>query len=193
MKRLKTLALTPILIHCFISYTIAQEKVEKEESIQKSEVNSRALNFVEAANFSKKVRWYKEYGISKESLEAKVKFKRHWYSIEFDSDGNLEDIEQVVKFRKLPKEVRAAMSDNLSDRFNKFRVLRTQLQWLENPKTLLTFFNNQNARPTVEGYELEVEGYLDGKIRTYEVTCTSSGNVISVLRYVPRPTDNLDF
>lgn len=192
MKRLKTLAFVLILIHCF-THAIAQEKVEKEESIQKSEVNSQALSFVEAANFGKKIRWYKEYGIKKESIEAKVKFRRNWFSIEFDSNGNLEDIEQVIKFRKLPKNVRTVISDDLAKRFDKFRVLRTQLQWLEDPKTLLTFFNDKNGRPAAEGYELEVEGFLDGKISTYEVTCTNSGEILSVLQYVPRPTDNLDF
>lgn len=192
MKRLKILAFLPILIHCF-TYTVAQEKVEKEESISKSEVNSQALGFVEAANFSKKVRWYKEYGVNTESLEAKVKFRRHWFSIEFDSAGNLEDIEQVIKFRNLPKNVQTVINDDLAKRFDKFRVLRTQLQWLENPKTLLTFFNNQNICPVAEGYELEVEGYTNGKISTYEVTCSSSGKILSVLKYVPRPTDNLDF
>lgn len=173
--------------------TFGQEKIEKEVAVDASEVSALAFDFVQKANFKKKVYWYQEFGLDTESYEAKVKFRKHRYSIEFSKNGDLEDIEQDIKYNKLPLQVRQLICKGLGEHFDKFKILKTQAQWISNAEQLIPYFNDQAATPPIQGYELVVGGYLDGDIQNYEVTCTENGEVTGVLMYVPRPTDNLDF
>lgn len=189
MKKLTCLILsTFVFLNAF-----SQDKAEKEESIKEEEVVAEALSFIQKANFKKRVRWYKEYGLETQSIEAKVKFNRHIYSIEFSMDGQIEDIERKLKFKKLESIIRNKINTGLNEKFDKFRVLKTQTQWFKNTSGVLNYFNHAGDLPIPEGFELVVTGWLKGNIETYEVTSDQAGNITQVLKFVSRPTDNLDF
>ncbi|MEZ4934623.1 MAG: hypothetical protein R2788_21160 [Saprospiraceae bacterium] len=84
----------------------AQVKYEKESRLKEKDVPSIALDFIDSLAVKKKVRWYLEEGFNRTSVEAKFKMDNRKYSIEFDTIGNLEDIEIQVKWDGLNKTLR---------------------------------------------------------------------------------------
>ena len=85
-----------------------QEKLERESRINSEEVPVTSLLFVDSLNFTRKVKWYREEGLAGVSIEAKSKKEGQKISVEFDSTGNIEDIEIQVEWKTL--------SDGLKDR-----------------------------------------------------------------------------
>lgn len=93
MKRFST-----YLVLLFCIYGFSQSKNEKEERIPASEfpeVSHKYFNGItDKVNYLK---FYRETDGNKQSFEAKFKLNKLYYSVEFNTDGVLEDIEIVIK------------------------------------------------------------------------------------------------
>ena len=87
-----------ILIGVFIGINVAssQDKQEREHRIRKSQFPEKALEFIQQQLLdAKRIKYYKEIDGAKRSYEVKFKKDRLKYSVEFDEDGNLEDVEDI--------------------------------------------------------------------------------------------------
>ena len=84
------LVLSSILLIAFHGFS--QAKYEKEFRIKEKYVPSVALNFVDSMTFDSKVKWYKEIGLNRITIEAKAKYKKERYSIEFFENGVFKDV-----------------------------------------------------------------------------------------------------
>ncbi|MEL7341524.1 MAG: hypothetical protein AAGM67_13685, partial [Bacteroidota bacterium] len=71
----------------------AQEKLEKERRIQDDEVPAAARSFIDSCMFGGTIKWYSEEELDGMSVEAKLKEVGYRYSIEFDTLGQIEDVE----------------------------------------------------------------------------------------------------
>ncbi|MEM6514985.1 MAG: hypothetical protein AAF688_02290 [Bacteroidota bacterium] len=165
------------------SLASAQSKDEKEERVSRADfpVEAKKLcrNIPEDA---KRIRFYKETDGDKISYETKYKYNKHWYSVEFDSLGTLEDIEIKIKTNEIPKKSQSRIIAYFEENSEKFDIIKIQEQYLYDRKTAnLDFLLNViSKRKTLNpNYEIIVALKV-GKIwELKELTFTHSGTYLS--------------
>lgn len=117
------------------SFGFSQVKNEKEERITPHEFPGLPLKYfntiAEKVNYLK---FYRETDGSKTSYEAKFKYNKQHYSIEFDSIGKLEDIEIVIKEKDIPKSTLEKISGHYEKHFKKVRFIKIQKQFVNTTK-----------------------------------------------------------
>ncbi len=122
-----------IFLLFYVSISFSQSKNEIEERIKASEFPKVALYYFngisDQVNYLK---FYKETDGSKHSFEAKFKLNKLHYSVEFDTLGNLEDIEIVIKEKHIPKPAFKTMLNYFNTNFDKVRFIKIQKQYLNN-------------------------------------------------------------
>lgn len=195
MKALKHLAL---LLACIILPGVLTSqtsvKLEREVRIDAAEVPASAREFISSCDFSGKVKWYQEFGKSATTYEAKTTHRNTKYSIEFDADGQIEDIEYEVEFETLPAKVRERMHLALCKYYDHYSIVKTQVQWTGPTAILLANVQNPSVRtePTIR-FEIVLKGKSEKVRRLYEVLFEENGDLISRYELVPRNTDHLDY
>ena len=121
-----------IALILFTTSGIAQTKIEVEKRIP--------------ADSAKRLKWYFEKNQNHSSFEAKFcEFKKH-ISVEFSTDGTLEDVEVQIRFKKLEKQLETKIKQTLGEEFSNFRILKTQLQFRKyHPEQLQLFFETNTV------------------------------------------------
>lgn len=182
-----------LLLFLFHNGVYAQ-KYEREYRIKDEQVPAAALEFVEALNFDRKIRWYAEEGASKRSIEAKTRLEKHRYSIEFDTAGYLEDVEVEVDWDQLPAAVLETICSQLTDDFDKFKIIKIQVQYSGDTDALRGLTTAQFDAGKVEvKYELIVKGVEAAKVNWYEYLFAGDGMQEQRLIILFRNTDNLEY
>lgn len=129
---------TFFLFTLFITQTsFSQEKYEREVRIKEKEVPKSAIDFMKEINFSRKIRWYKEFAADKTSIEGKTKHKRKYYSIEFDTFGNIEDVEIQIKLKEIPSKTYKTIIRFFDEEYNNYLIEKNQLQYSGKQENLL--------------------------------------------------------
>lgn len=189
--RLTLLALVLLLYPTLVP---AQQKVEREYSIKVEQVPEKALQFTAKAFGSKRLKWYAEESQKGRSIEAKIKQDGTIYSIEFDEAGNLQDVEALIKFGSLPKQLRETIMKTLDLEFDRIKIHKVQLQWTGSDKALLALISGEKPADTYTiRYELIIRGTKGRKASDYEVLVDEQGKTISKLRIVHRDHRHLIF
>lgn len=78
----------------------------------------------------KKQRFFKELSADKISYEAKFKYDKKYFSIEFSETGVLEDVEVNIKEQSIPTELRTTMNAHFKSNYKKYRWLKIQEQFI---------------------------------------------------------------
>ena len=130
LKGKRTTNLIHLLTLLFFTSTSAfsQEKYEKEYRIKIAKVPQAALEFIHSAEFSKKVKWYREEGLTSNSIEAKTKHHKTKYSVEFNTAGEIEDVEYIIQWQDIPALTRAKIERLLDSIYQKKRLVKIQVQ-----------------------------------------------------------------
>ncbi len=191
MKKYSSLLLLVFLINT----AMAQDKYEREYRIRKSQFPDKAFVFLNTyLEDAKRLRYYKELDSAKTSYEAKFKKDRLFYSIEFDEEGLLEDVEILVSEVDIPNSSFKAMQDYLKSSFKKYRIRKIQQQYtltafetVEN--TLKKAF--QNLIDPKINYELIVAGKKDRDFQDYEILFDSNGKFIRLRKSLPANYDHV--
>jgi len=173
-----------LLLGFLLSVSIsAQTKNEKEKRIKKSEFPKGANLLLNAIpQQAKRIRFYKETDGDKTSFETKFKFKKHWYSVECDSLGKLEDIEIQIKEDELPEETDDVIEDYFEDNSEKYDIIKIQEQFIYSSKPSDTEFlkhissNRESLRPN---YEIIVALKIDKVWVLKEITFSHQGQFLS--------------
>lgn len=155
----------------------AQVKYEKEERIQKEALPTAVVKLLPLMEtHAKRMRYYREF--DGESISYEVKFKKHdaHFSVEFNQDGQLEDIEMLMSKAALP----ASVLETVKTHFQSVKLTRIQKQFVHpkggNPaRTLQAVFENQIA-PTA--YELEISGKTQNGYRQFELLVAPTGKLL---------------
>lgn len=172
----------------------AQYKYEREFRILKSQFPKEAISTIEEniTDF-KRIKFYKETDSIKVSYEAKLKKDKLWYSIEFDKDGFLEDIEILIKTADIPNDTYANIKTYLNNNFSKYRVKRLQQQYPSNSDTLKETFKNafQNLILSSNNYEIVVVGRKDQGYLDYEILFDADGNFKQIRTSLPPNYDHV--
>ena len=110
---------------------MAQTKNEKESRVQLLDFPKASQATLKAISKRvKRIRYYREMDGEKHSFESKFKYKKHWFSVEFDSLGTIEDIEVTVKKRQLRHGAKTTIYDYLKAHSSKYDIIKIQEQYV---------------------------------------------------------------
>ncbi|MBU2527089.1 MAG: hypothetical protein KKC03_10860 [Bacteroidetes bacterium] len=172
---------------------IGQTKFEKESRVKESEVPDAAKAFVSSLTEIKNLKWYKEISTSGHSIEAKFKKDKAKYSVEFDTLGNLEDVEKTVDWEAISKVQQDKVARRLDSVFSKFSIQKAQLQYKGSLEDLKNLIQTDQRSPKIElAFELIVKGTKKEK-RQYEILFLESGHIHSINEIIFKIADHLMF
>tara|TARA_B100001146_G_C16176791_1_gene432730 strand:- start:583 stop:1176 length:594 start_codon:yes stop_codon:yes gene_type:complete len=185
--------LTALLIF-ITTWGFTQHKYEWEHRIRKAQFPDEALQLIsEKLQDAKRVKFYKETDSTKVSYEAKFKKDRLHYSIEFDENGVLEDVEILIKPVDIPDDSYTKMTKYLGNSFKKYRIRRMQQHYSVGKegveKTLRNAFQNLML-PSIK-YELIVAGRKDDGYEQFEILFDAEGNVEKIRKSLPPNYDHV--
>lgn len=184
--------ITLIILLFNLAVAFSQVKSEREYRIKSSEVPAKAFDYVEANFKDVRMKWYGEENLDGKAVEAKGKKHGHLYSVKFNMSGDLEDIEMVIKFNSIPEDVRTAIEKNLGSRFSRYKLQKTQIQWLGDAAHLGALVRGENVTGFyTTNYEITFIGTKQGRTAYYEVLADHQGQIIRESRIVQRTNQNL--
>lgn len=185
-----------LLLFLFFGFKgLAQYKYEREYRIRKEQFPEKALGYIhEKLIDAKRIRFYKETDSTKISYEAKFKKDRLWYSIEFDKDGVLEDIEILIKPVDIPDDSFAAMKTYLDKTFSKYRIRKLQQQYpISTEESVETTIKNafQNLMLPSINYEIIVAGKKTKAFEQFEILYGADGQFKLIRKSLPPNYDHV--
>lgn len=160
----------------------AQEKQELERRISRDEFPQKALTAIDGyLDDAKKIKYYQESDGAKTSYEIKLKKGRLKYSIEFDPEGTLEDVEIGIKEIDIPSASFEAIEKDLADRFNRYKIRKIQQQYAHTnqkkvAQTLRQAFQNL-LLPDIR-YEIIVGGKERKEYQNFEILYDANGSFL---------------
>lgn len=193
MKHIKLIPITALILFCW-QFTNAQYKYEREYRILKSQFPSEAISTIEKyVEDYKRIKFYKETDSIKVSYEAKLKKDKLWYSIEFDKNGILEDIEILIKPADIPNDTYSNIETYLNNNFIKYRIKRLQQQYTSKNNPLEETYKNafQNLLLPDNNYELMVVGRKEDGYLDYEILFDADGNFKKIRTSLPPNYDHV--
>lgn len=173
----------------------AQYKYEKEERINEDEVPEQALDFVKEIQPTRKDKWYREQNLDGEAIEVKLKRNGERYSIKFDTEGELIDVEKLIKWRDIPEETREEIDEEWEEFFERRRIEKIQIHYKDDAENLIRFIQSPEGAPLESPiyYEIVVKGKTDGPYQLYEFLFDEEGKKVEMRRILTRRSDNMEF
>lgn len=175
-----------ILFLIFMSFTThflwSQTKNEQEERVSLNAFPSKAITVINTLpNTCKRLRFYKEIDGSKESFEVKFKYKKQRYSIEFSTDGTIEDIEVITKLKHIDDTVKTTIKNYYKTSFLKHKFIKLQEQYVYNTTMKATnFVSGVLAKTTtISNYEIIAEVKSESKRNIREFTFNANGDFVN--------------
>lgn len=183
-----------IILLVFSATLSAQEKVEFEQRVNTREVPVTALDWLnDAYEKARRIKWYYEETSGLTSYEAKLKWKGHLHSVEFDTSGIVQDIEISIEWQELPEQTRQNITSYLDSAFSKYRVQKLQEQWTGAPDDLEDLIDEEERDALTTRYEIEYYGKNEAHDSLWEGLFDSEGIMLNQRKVKLRPTDNLNF
>lgn len=175
------------------SLLAAQEKLEKERRIGPGEVPSPASSWVQTV-FSdvRNLKWYFEETSGNPSYEAKFRRNHHHYSVEFTTEGKLEDVEILLSWDELEPSVQQAITCYFEENYRRFRVKKIQHQLSGAPKAIESFLRGEKQQEVLEGYEIIFYGKTSTK-DLWEGQFDQRGTFLEKRKVILRPANNLTY
>ena len=176
---------TKLLIICLslAQLIFSQTKNEKEARIEVSEFPEKAQNIIKVLPENcKQLKFYKETDGEKHSFEAKFKYKKQRYSLEFSTNGIIEDIEISTKFKDILNPFKDSIKAYFKNNFKKHKFIKIQKQYSYSQKTdskqFLIDIMSQNTK-TAPNFEIIAEVKTDKDRIIKEFTFNNDGSFIS--------------
>jgi len=173
-------------------FCTAQVKHEKETRIKSTELPSNVTILLPQITLhAKRIKYYREFDGSKHSFELKLKRNGIHYSIEFNQEGILEDIELLVSISELPLAVVKAVESQ----FQRYKLTRIQKQFTHTKgsdpkKTLQNVFD---GKMSVSAYEIVVAGKTNLGYKQVEFLFDTNGKILNKRPIIIRGYDNIMF
>jgi len=180
---------------CLVQIGTAQNKYERESRIDVEEFPKKSYTLIqEYLEDAKRVRFYQETDSTKKSYEAKFKKGRLHYSVEFDQNGALEDVEFKIKERDIPNDTWGTILYYLDKNHTKYRIKKIQQQYtvIEGQATQETLHNAfQNLILPEVNYELVFAAKENKGYQEYEALFDSEGKLIRIRKSFPPSYDHV--
>lgn len=172
----------------------SQQKYEAESRISRKEVPKAMSDFIGNCCEQYTIKWYKEQQSNTYSYEAKFKKSGVLFSLEFDLNGRLEDIEKRVDIDDLPLKLQNKIHSTLDNTFDQIRIQKVQIQYSGEEKVLKDLMKEDILDDGIAiRYELIVLGKLGQQVSKWEVLFDKNGELLQRFRLVNRNQDNLNY
>ncbi|WGK65658.1 hypothetical protein [Croceiramulus getboli] len=191
MKKTIERLLCGLLLVGGLFHSTAQVKIEQEFRMDPKEVPAKAITYLELMQAGHKVKWYKEQGADRSTIEGKFKKEGRKFSVEFDEQGQLEDVEVEIRWRQVPEALRKVIGTQLGQQFKRFRVKRVQEHYPQDAGRILDWHLKQQPFPPY--FEIELKGVNDEGSKLYEFLFDPDGKEVRQSIILLRNTDNLEF
>ncbi|WP_276166386.1 hypothetical protein [Zobellia alginiliquefaciens] len=183
-----------IVVLPYIS-VVAQTKNEKEYRISKENFPEAALSQLEnKLSSAKRIRYFKEYDNTQIGYEVKFKLKKVYHSVEFDSIGQLEDIETYIEEKDIPEPILQKVNNYLDEEFNTYRIIKIQRQYTleitNAPETLFQHAFNKDKN-IGENYEIVIAGRNQGDFENFELLFSPEGTLINKRKFTSIGYDHI--
>lgn len=192
---MKTFFSTVLLIFLSVNSLLSQEKFEKEYRVKPKDVPKKSLEIIKMWNFKNKVKWYAEESQDGKTFEAKVRYKKYKYSIEFSKEGNIIDVEKTVKLSQLQETIIQKIVKTLENRFKRYKILKTQIQYTGSESKMYNevFQLTSHHKKVTINYELIVKGKTQNGYSKFEILINNKGEILKELKFKPSNSLNLEF
>ncbi len=189
----RKLNLTVLLILIFLS-SFSQLKYEKESRLKRSEVPPSAFELIETLAIQVKIKWYSEESLTGSTVEAKFRFNNKNYSIEFDKEGNLQDVEITIYDYEIQDTVKENIFKKLESEFDKYSIQKVQVQYPGSNPEILTVIKNSKMEPGKNvKYELIVTGKKGKLTKQFEMIFDEEGVLTGTKEIIQKNAYNLQF
>lgn len=193
MCKLITNIAVVLLVIC-TNHIYAQQKYEKESRLKAEAVPTKARAFIDSLTITEKIKWYLEEGLDRTSIEAKFKLNNQKHSVEFDTTGNLEDIEIQIKWSDLQKTLKDSINTQLGRDCKKFKIRKTQIQYSGDRSTLLSKIKTgKSTTDFLVQYELIVKCKNAKNIALFEYLFSNIGQKLASSQIVFKNSSNLEY
>lgn len=173
----------------------SQQKYEKESRLKDKDIPVLAFNLIGKLEQTNKVKWYIEEGLEGKSIEAKFKQNKKEYSVEFDTTGNIQDIEIEIKWQDIELDLHKKIEASLGDICTKYKVYKTQIQYSGNLSDLTPILNGEeNTKQSITKFELIAKCVSkDKKTEQFEYLFSNEGVLIKASQIIFKNSSNLEF
>ncbi|WP_188441204.1 hypothetical protein [Planktosalinus lacus] len=186
--------LTILIIGSISTSLYCQQKYERESRLKPADVPPAALEFIESAEITSKVKWYIEYGLETKSIEAKFKLNNKRHSVEFDTLGTLDDIEIEILSKELNTNLKKSIDIALSGNCSNHKISKVQKQYTGNQNVLLSLLKNQDfAGNFTTKYEIITSCENESKTEQYEYLFNDEGKLLQQFKIIFSNSSNLEY
>lgn len=172
------------------------KKIEREESIDKEKMPVQAQIYLEnnlPENF-RRLKYYFETDGDSQSYEAKFKYRGHRYSVEFNKEGILQDIEVMIERKAVYPASLKSINTFLKSRHERFKIEKIQAQFLPGNTPEACMQRSLRVQKTwPDNYELIVATKNQGKLKKYEFLFDRDGNLKEEREIIRNSYDYLIF
>lgn len=185
------------LIWSFLGLAICvshgQAKYESEQRIKVDQVPVEAVEFIDALDFEGKIKWYREQGINRTSVEAKTKHLGKKYSVEFSESGQIEDVEIKLDWNEIPGTTQQHIVAYLDSMYQRFKLTRIQIQYTGDRQLLIDAIKQLPSSTPEIHYEIVLKAKTASGPQQFEYLFSEQGAVVRRSLIVFRNTDNLEY
>ena len=185
-----------LCLMCFmLTETWSQTKTEIERRIDVEDVPLKAVKDLrENVKRFDKVKWYYQEDDNKRVFEAKFKQFSQRYSVEFDTLGEIANVEIIIQKRQVPKKAFQQMTSYLEDEFENYKIRKIQREHLGEDDDLMDLIEeNELDDDLTIRYEVEVNVKVDKQRKLYETVFDDDGKVLRQREVIMQSTNILDY
>jgi len=183
-----------VLLTTVFTSAFSQLKYEKESRLKRTDIPPLANKMIESLAISGKIKWYSEESLTGNTVEAKFRYNEKNYSLEFDNEGNLQDMEITIDTTEIQENVKEIIFKKLESVFNKYSIYKIQVHYPgKNPEILSIIKNPQKETTNNVKYELVVNGKTGNTTKQYEMVFDNNGILTEKKEITQKNADNLEF
>lgn len=179
--------------------SIAQdEKREYEQSVKKREIPAEILDSLEPfIQKSSRIKYYFQTDGEEETYEIKGRMKGKYYSIEYQKDGTLIDIEMLIDFEEIPENTHNNIQEYLTENYDKYVFTRIQQQYIpeeeeaEEAEEAIEDLMEDDFEDFGIRYELEVDTRAGNQLGSFELLFDAEGKLMQQRKIIKRAEDNI--
>lgn len=181
-----------LLLFPFISK--AQHKYEREYRIMAETIPQSAKEFVDSIGSDSKIKWYKEISLKDITLEAKFKFNKKKFSVEFDTLGKLQDVELVIRKIDISSEIYTKIENQLDSIYQKWKIQKIQLNYSGKSSHIVAALRTNETSNSIKiAYEIVLKGKNVEETNLYEITFNEQGELKNILQFIQEKADHLEY
>ncbi|MBM1104812.1 hypothetical protein JQC67_01555 [Aurantibacter crassamenti] len=193
MKYKSVLFLFLVFATCAVSF--AQDKIERQHRIKKSQFPAEAIQtLTENSSDIKRLKFYQEIDTTQKIYTAKFKKSRLFYEMDFDKNGAFSSAAFAIKQVDIPEDSFQKMANYLSQTFEKVKTRKMfQLYHTNSEESVETIIKNsfQNLMVPNMYYEFIVRGFKNSKKADYEVLFDADGKLVRLKESLPANYDRV--